>query len=83
MIRQLLLATLLLVGCVTVPVLDENGDPVLNEDGTPKTKQVMDAGKITDGAAAVAPFVPPPFGSALPLLAGLATLVINRKEPTT
>lgn len=76
---SLLLLVGLLAGCTTVPVIDANGEPVLNDDGTPKTKQVLNAGKVTEGAAAVAPFLPPPFGQALPLLAGLATLVINRK----
>ena len=78
--RTALALTLVLAGCTAIPVLDTNGDPVLNSDGTPKTRQVFDPGKLAEGVAAVSPLLPPPFGLALPLLASLATLVINRKD---
>ena len=84
-----LLAACTMSGCVTVPVtepvLGPTGTPVLNDDGTPKvtpvlkadgtpkTKFVFSAEKAPEAAAAIAPFIPPPFD----LLAGpIAALIV-------
>jgi hypothetical protein len=80
--RLAIVATLCLAGCATVPVLDADGNPVLNPDGTQKMRWGFDTGKLNEAVGAIAPLVPAPFGMALPLIAGLATLVINKRKDT-
>jgi len=66
-----LIAVVLLAGCLAskVPVvtIGPNGLPVTNSVYAPTPL----AGQITSGAQAVAPFIPPPYGTLMTVLAGL------------
>jgi hypothetical protein len=66
------LALLVLAGCLAKPTPVVVVDP---STGQPKTNQVWSptpvVGQITNGAATVAPLVPPPWNVALTALAGL------------
>lgn len=64
-----------LVGCKSVPVLDPQGNPVMNEDGTPKTKLVADPDVVEAAGNAAAGALLPPWNLLLSGGIGLAGMI--------
>lgn len=78
--KKMIVLTLFIAGCVAVPVMDSAGEPMMNPDGTPMTEMVFSPTAAEGAGAAVAPFLPPPFGLAVPLIGALATMLMNKKD---
>ena len=52
----------LVVGCATIPLLDNSGNVVLDPaTGEPATETVVDPIKVAEGASAIGQIVPFPF----------------------
>ena len=80
-LASLLVITVVLTGCATVPLFDSAGSPIIDpETGQQKTKSVVDPKKAADLATTVGASIPGPIGMAIPLVVGLATLVLGKKE---
>jgi len=69
----------LLTGCATIPVLEPDGSPKLDDSGKPIVERALDYEKIGGAVGASAPFLPPPFGALLPL-AVTAFTIIRREQ---
>ena len=70
---------ILLAGCATIPVLEPDGSPKLDDSGKPIVERALDYEKIGGAVGASAPFLPPPFGALLPL-AVTAFTIIRREQ---
>lgn len=75
MTKILLLSCVVLVGCMTVPKLDNAGQPV----GGTATESVLDPDALVSAAGAVAPFAGP-WGLVLTAAAGLIAAVSNKDK---
>ena len=71
--KLLLLCTVFMVGCQTVPIMDSQGMP------TGETETKFDADKAVEAGGAMAPFIGGPIGIAIPFIMS-AIMALKKKD---
>ena len=77
----LLAVLLLLTSCRTMPLVDDEGRPILNPDGTPATRQELDTDAVEGVGGTIAALLPPPWNAIAAGGIGLIASVPARSTP--